>query len=975
MKRKFLNKIKCSSLFLCIFAISAGATYLSLSSNNNDSVKKEENNELPTVPTLDPKERLLANLQKEVTEGIHISFNEFSFSINEKNTIGISGDFNIYMPDPDSLSFNLSTIFDYNGKRENFDVSYYNKTIYLSIFDMNYSCDQEEMSKVVQTISDLIGNNSSNITGNNALDLKSLSTAFKDMNYQEYQNGYEYNFNILGSTIYLKGNSDCEIEEISIPSLTINNMVLSLKADFDIKENTEENIYNSINKDVNYLKISNSELLFNKFLNIINKKSSGINGYFTINGFDDNEILNLNLDCDFDIENKNYFVDFVLNNRNVPQKLSFALLPNNDSNNVACLNYNDVFNVKMNGDTIDSLITRIKNNFVDNGDPSIKSLFSFITNSSLFLEIRDGHYEGVLELINTIYSSDNNIYAELNMESLGFGENSLIKITLNGLEEKELVEIKLENLSLGNFGKLNGSLSTNEYAKKEIDFNKYNSLDNLDNIYDQIYNLTASKQANIKVSGSVYGNEYPGFDFSGSTQFDIMAKSGTGNIVINEKQIDGSVLKQHGLTIDVLGVDKMLFKYFDCNSKNEDGGLYGKFNITTLNDIIDLVKNLINYDNDQGTIDKGDGGRFSKFLEPIIEAFSQSLISQVIKGDYSILLDNNILESFNKNGNRTTIIINGKLLNLSNNIEIGIETDNDGTISSIFVPRYQLNNTYFYFNIEINDYVPGELSQLPLDHDYMDFSDIAILLQFGINTAKLQTYHLIGSADIRLAKVLGVVNINLDFYIYVNGKTVEVYGNIDANVAGSHRKNTFIYNKETIYLVRLEKGLFGKQYDYTRKIDSGYFLNHIYYYLFKDILGFDGILNEWIADSIINSVISNDSQNEPLTTIPYEDILKSFSFDKDNLKWDLTLDIGVLANSSALDDLSISVNGSGENSDAHLDSINGSMSILTSLVIVNFNAYFSDYNFVWDNTNDIKNSYDQYVLKYNSLSFDNRYGK
>jgi hypothetical protein len=245
-------------------------------------------------------------------------------------------------------------------------------------------------------------------------------------------------------------------------------------------------------------------------------------------------------------------------------------------------------------------------------------------------------------------------------------------------------------------------------------------------------------------------------------------------------------------------------------------------------------------------------------------------------------------------------------------------------------------------------YDSNKLQTLSDSVTYLDFSQIEVLLQFGLTTSELNYFHVTATASLSVGALL-TVKPTLDFYISVDGATVRVVGYIHGIplitfVNGSHYANvfagngtrevTFYYQTGYVYLHGVDD-YDGTNHDETDdvKVKDTYFVSNILHYLMADILE---------ASDTIQSQVTSSTSSSSSDPVKYEDVLTGFEYANASgydPSWKTTLDIGALTNNSALKTLTLNFSGSDkDNSDQILDGylnhmyVNFTMNAGTSLL-------------------------------------------
>jgi hypothetical protein len=627
------------------------------------------------------------------------------------------------------------------------------------------------------------------------------------------------------------------------------------------------------------------------------------------------------------------------------------------------VNLSNVVKAKMSQATFDALLGSIKNTSFGGSDASktedsinkildlmtsvkltntIKAIMNGVTSvkgCTLLNGMNDGKYEAAFDFITSITSTDNKIVIVLNLSPLSI--DGTITLTLDATSGAgNLLSLELSDIALASFT-FSGTLQVNDYVAPEaVVSDNYQALTHLPTVYDQFASIMSDKKGAFSLSGNVMdsGSTTKGFTFSGSAELDVdpkstTYKSGTGDILItNLSGLDDSnnqISQDYKVAIDVAGVDQMFFTYNsgafvkDSNGKDTTTPKYlkGRFTINTLNDIISLVESLIS----------SKDARFSKYSSTFTSLLSGTIVGDLVDNKLSSLVENNILVSTSFESNSSTFVIAKGLMGTTSDVTIKINYDVSGKLASLAV-----NLTTGGKDIALNVGVKATTGKLQriADHtlsNYMDFSQISVLLEYLKNDALLgtsetnsvSTYHLVADASATLG-VLNIDAVKIDMYLYLDGATFKMYGSVtlpmitsvDCNGKGNHlggtRTTTFAYETNeddpdgTVYIKRYDDNFWwihdpiNSASDYTmyRKVDGKEFMNNIKGWLLGFMLG--------IEDSIFDSS-SSSSTSSPIYV---ENGLNSFTYTAGTTPtWNLSLDLGALTNVSALKDMDLTLKG------------------------------------------------------------------
>jgi hypothetical protein len=654
----------------------------------------------------------------------------------------------------------------------------------------------------------------------------------------------------------------------------------------------------------------------------------------------------------------------------------------------AFVNYNDALQASMSYSDLNLLLSKMKSALSGADTSKIDSLFSFITKSEVMTAISTGHYQKVVDMISKIEAKNNYLNLTISLKGLGLGDNSTVVVkaedaatTNESVTTHNLVAgVSFSDIQLKQFT-LSGAFDYKAYTVPSVDSSKYTALNMMPTVWDQAYALYQKPQAAVSLSGSVMDHTSAsssvatGFTFDGSTEFDISAKKGTGSIaIVNQTE---KFSHTHNVAIDVQGdesgvtdgsTNAMLFTYGSSASSNK---IKGKNTIKTLNDIIATVKTLMSSTDE----------RYTKFFDPLKEASAATVAGMLSSGEYSSLIENKILSSVvltsaEDGSQEATFVLDKKLLGTLDSFKVILGFASDKTLSSVSIKNLSLDMSLgdtklskdINVTLKLGTY-DGKLANLSTSDTYMDFSQISVLLQFGINTSEFAYWHLTASASVSFGFIDSAINANLDFYIHVDGKTCEVIGYINdiptigfpLYVNGDHYGNrdvTFIYKEEKIYVKgdsHYESTFSGTKHSYDyHYYTAKYFTSNALKCICGDMIG----LKSFYLNQITSSAATDDS-----TPIAFENVLNQFSYYDGSTTasassiatynntigasasklWTISTNIGVLARNDQLKTLNIQIGGSNVNGKDYLTSAHVDLNIVAGISIkVSANIYLKD---------------------------------
>ncbi len=903
------------------------------------------------------------------------------------------------------ISFDVDTTVVFNGVSKDVNISLADSNLYLSALGIKYKTTSENMDKLfdkIYTLAASAGIDSLDLSG--AVDTSKATSLLSNLTSSgNTTDGFVYTLPLDDAktqNIILKSDGNYNLTGVSASALTLNGITMSFDVSVDLNATVDMTSFIPTDS-ASYLDIYNSWDMIQQVADLIMKPTFGLNmdiamtKTVTENSVAKTyQVASITGNANMDVKAMNFQGGLTVKAPNEKTLLSdYAALSadkittqsvaanyvqtgtSDAKDGVVYAAYNDAFKVKMTTSVMDALIAKIKADFPAKDTANSNTLFSFVTESTVMKALAKGQYEAVVNMLDSITTTDNQIVATVLLKDLGLGSSSKVVVTLDGNSKAaSLAKIEISGVEMSNYA-MSATFALASYTTPSLVETDYQTLDKLPNIYDQVYAISQDTKAGATLSGSVMGYDSTskaattsGVSFKGSTEFDAnqdltkdaKGKSGTGSLELTQLK-EGKDYQTHYVGIDVRGTDKMLFRYTSSASAKKDY-LNGKFTIDTLNDIIALVKKLM------ASTDK----RYTKFFDALTETTATTVVGQIMAKDYETLLRNKILTKLDVYGDSIDLVIDKKLLGSTTDIAVSIGLDTASKVSSVAITDFAISGQMINAKIELAAYDEGKLSTLPDNVTYLDFSQIEVLMQFGITTSELNYFHITATAGVNIGSLIAV-NPTLDFYISVDGETVKVVGYIHKiplimGVNGSHYKNlfgwggtrevTFYYQTGYCYLSGSDDyaGTLLDETDHV-KVKDTYFAKNILHYLCNNILE---------LSSSIQSQIDTSSSSTSSDPIKFEDVLKAFTYTNTSGTspiWDLTLDAGVLANDSKLKDLVLKITGTDSDStDGALDGYLTKMNVtfnMTAIVNITITLdaqlvdigtdYTSFFNTTWQN--------------------------
>ena len=677
-----------------------------------------------------------------------------------------------------------------------------------------------------------------------------------------------------------------------------------------------------------------------------------------------------------------------------------------DNDKEAYVDVNGILKVKTSKTTADAFFSAfadllgdesIKNEYLSSLFSSIGSIgdaFESLKSSLIGKDISEGHYEHFLEALISLESKDNQIEATFDFAKAG-GEGKLI-FRLSS-SDFALASLTFEGFSIGGFG-VEGTLKISDYTGSDsFDKDEYEEMDHLPTLTDQVENLYQHHSMKASVKGYVLDRNTTavssdsrfvslsgktiteqGFSLEGDFAFNLQEKAACANAVILDRKAD--YLNEHALSLQLDGeigtsteTGDMLFSYNSSNALKKAGAegykdldygnideptadpLYGKFSVSSLNDILELATTLLS----------SDDPRFTKFTSAA-DTLATTLVAKISQGQFAPLLSEKILVSVTRTGDKIASVISKDVLGSEEDVPLNIEFNENGLSSIDFKLVTESKEIYFKIDAEVPQTTLSktdlQISDLQSKRDSMtDFSSLSTLLAYVLGSATLgedennvSTYHLSGSAKMSITipnTSWSFANQNIDFsiFVFLDGAEVKAIGTITSpmiiivnggGATGGTRYVEFYYHTSgndsdgTIFFHRVngQTGIFSSITEDWAKVKASDFTANIMNWMLGYVMGMKSIVMDRI----------NTSDSSSKTSLHGEELISSYSHSETSgvQTWNAKMDLSSLS-SSLTSPLEISINGKEVNAGAKkqntLTSLSGSLGLVT-YISLSFNA-------------------------------------
>ena len=869
----------------------------------------------------------------------------------------IKGDVFVSMESLDDVQVDAKLVFNINNRDFNINATYLNNTIYATLEGNNMKMETSSINDITSTISSINGSvklpsTFENIDTDKLLDNLAAMTAEKD------DNNITYTCNLLDNVPPLIFTSDLnyKMTSLKISDFEIEGFKIDAYATTNILGKGHNRIVVPENANNPYINLSNTitnskDGLVNQISNLLNKKEIGISNYnidvykggntldklvFSMNGEANISLPNVN-----DISSCQVSLSGNMLNPNQGKEL--------DSNvdiklyeGSVYFDYNNELKLKYSVDDIKGLVEIIKSKINNNSTTDIASILDKIFPTSSETKpspivniIKDKNYLDILDyyLRTTVDGDTHTISVIFDGTLIGNNDAEIALSFKTG--SKGITNISINGLyALGYTLDCSFDLDAyKSFTMNEDEMDSYTNLGYINNIFDQVFALVHKDQFALSLNGtvnlgkgdlSINGNSY--VSLSENNDF------GVADLIINDNK------NSHHIKLDVnrnkvdkdaseeekklaLETSEILFSYND--------NLKGYLNLNSVKETIDLIKEL-----------SSDGNPLLERIQALMSKdTTQTTINKILEGEPEAILYDNSLEAItygdDANGHYYDIQINGNLLksnesDTAESIHLYINLDNDNNFIGLGI-KASLNSYSFDIDLGISEASENTINwnRLVKNSSYYDFSELKTLTEYLFNTATNKNFHIEGTVDVSLLSPFDII---VDINISEEGETVAKvqFKDIPYFIGlTSISRNSTIYVVEKkvngemnrdIYIETTHKDhlLSSKKTDRV-KLTTEEFTNNIVYYLVNYTLGL----------TIDVSSASGSSNNN----IDYSSILKGFNYStKNNIPtWDLTLDVGELAGTSALNDANVKISGTDINGSRYLNHITASLGIISIL--------------------------------------------
>ena len=998
--------IKTGGIFTGIFALSFG---IALAAQYKKPVTSAKNNLV--ADTIPDNTRPISDKQKVLNSLLEIKAFDLEGSlsmIGTDNTIvglDFAGQGDLSDLDDIKLKGNIDVNLDCSHLKANF--GYFDGEIF---FDYNESYFRLETTKLMDFVEMLptYGLNVALPSEIENLDLEMVESYVENMSEKQLTpDGNNYYFTLeLGNDetkvpLYIITDLDLNFEGVRTGTIDYHGMIFKLNA--SLKRLNSVNLVSPKADLVEYAKYQDftpAFKLFDGLYAITTQKKNTINADLKVRKYVDNvarNVLSTNLDVTYDLESSDHL--YALEGKVIGERedenhniittevpYSFALYQKS-----IYAHYGDIA-ITAKTNSISALLEYILEKV---GDEKILSLIDSFTSTMSAEQVAD-ILTKVNNLLGTVTLTSDELGINLNTSAFSQTEkdengNDVDKLRLTDA----YVSIKfdantgaLESISLMNFGINNyeGDLVITfpGYKGFSLDNVNYQSIDHLFPavaLYDLYKDMTQFRiefDATISKDPTTDDNNnvthYNDITIDGGLQFELDPLRGQeGHINVGygygDLQIVDRKNVKHNIKADMKNVDEILLSYStvigDSKRDANTDPMNVKFKIQTLKDLVDVVSELI----------KNPDDHLNEIIGKLMDKTATMPIEDIMAGDYLKLLTTNIVNKFEVGSDYVEIDIGLDILAMADTsftirIELNPTADGQGFtgLKALKISNLSFNGLNIEFNAYLKDFNANlESSRLSPAEEYIDFSDLKVLLQLGINTSKNNYYHF--NAEAKIVFTLGsqlnfnIEKIPLDVKVWTKRGDVKVSVDIDnvptsalyaKNSSTDDRQAHVYYHDKVFYVHRTEtfKKLSWTGYkthfvEHASKYHTDEFFDNIITILCEDVLGLNSLVM-----SIIKSKV-NSSNNEDYQ-MKYENILNDFLYSPSGHYFFFDINLVELTNNEQLETLNVKVLTDDSNTNLTGANVNLGIALGIGLGIrIELQLNLADCNLVADSSNDL----------------------
>ena len=973
MMKKGKKLLTASGIFTGIFAVSFGSAFFSQYKPATKAPESTSSNE-PTVKVETDQQHVLNSLL--TISGFEVK-GDMTMIAKDDTTIGVSLEAQGDLSNLEDIKIQGSVGVNLNDTVLNAHFGYFEEELY---FDYNNSYFRLETTQLLDFIKMLPTNYDIGIelpTEIEEMDLSLIESYFENMSEKQLTpDGQNYYFTInLSEDVALYVVTDLDLNFAGLRTGTIDYNGMIFKLNVSLNKVDSVNLVNpKYTSDYEkYQDFSPALKLFDGLYNLTKQKQNTINADLKVRKYTNgvaSDLLKTNLDFTYDLEGENHTFGLkgsVISNKAdadnnyVEVPYSFALYEGS-----LYAHYGDIaFQVET--DTLTGLIQYILDKI---GDAKIAEIVSGLVNTLSTKDVTDIASK-TDNLLGTIVLTGDEL--DINLNTSNFSTTKIDETTGQEVEDLTLsdlyVAIKfnsttgaLESVSIMNFGikdyEADFVLTFGEYKPFTLDNVEYQKIDHLFTIaylYDVYKDLnkfriefdaTISKD-DEEVEGKTVS--YNDITVDGGLQFELdplRGKEGHINVGYGygELSITDRKSVKHNIKADMKNVNEILLSYSTVTGTARDASvdpMNVRMKVQTIKDLSSIISEIIQNPDDH----------MQEIMGNLLQKTGTLPIEDIIAGNYLDLLTTNLIDRFEVGPDYVELDVALDILDMTGSsftvrVEFGLGEEGINSLKALKVSNFSYEGLNVEFNAYLKDFDESlESTRLPSAEvvDYIDFSDLKVLLQLGINTSKNNYYHFTASATVTFSIISKEIELPIDVKVWTDHGDVKVSVDIEVpnvkvlgiSVNGKsstdNRVAHIYYHDKMFYVHRTETYQSGilirKTHDveHVAKYNVNDFMDNILEILCGDVL--------CLSDTLMNEITKavNKTAGDESYQMKYENILNDFLYSKTGHYFWFDINLAEIANNDQLKTFTVKVLT--DDSDTQLTGLKANLSIVLAKVL------------------------------------------
>lgn len=926
LKNKALRK---GALYTTVFGISLAATFLIAKNvSKPTSTKRVENqNTTPVNVETKPGERLLNSL-------LNYKALDFNADINiklEDNTVidlGLNGQGKINDIENIELLADLSANLD--GARIDGQLGYFGDEL---VFSVDGICDFRLETEEITSFINMIPKYGISIDLPESLSTLSVDSIMDAINAIEDedkkttpQGNYYYNISFGNNeaeedkafNVMVLTDENDSFKGLRIDTFYFKGTKFSLSASLNEIGEDQYKVVNPLNNPETAAKYQNFAPVFTLvdcFYDLVKQDEIGADITLKLENknqetseYEERMVANLGLDMD--IKNKVFNIGANINENERNHNLNFAYL-----NQTIYADFHEV-KVSLTAQTISGLIQYALKTI---SSETIQGLMDKLTASTENLDLA-GITQKVENMLKKVNVNDGNLNVELDLSEFGFDYVTPVVLGVD-FNNNGVTRIYIEETKINNYG-FSLDINFRSYVAPIIEVNEYQEITEalpillgVVKLFDQT-KFRLALDARIHDTADATANDVTidagvQFELDPNRNSETNKGYGYGELNIVDKKN-----YTHNIKADMKSVEEILFSYNDT--------LNGKFNIQTMKDLVDVIMDLIK--------NKDEDPHFQELFGALLDKLTNSPIMQALKGDFGLLLNYDIISNLEITNDHLSMDINFEVFGMEDMsmhlaityVVTDIEDTGDCTLTGISISGLNIKGKEISADITLEEFDDSlESTRLDPSEEYLDFSDIKVLVELGLNTSKFNYYHFLINVKANTKISIFPTPLNFDFPIDVKIRNdhgdVQVAAEIEefptplnglANSGDYYyahdRKESIYYHDGLIYLHRTEK--VGKNvlnltanhdYELVEIMTPKYFMDNALDIILRDVIGF--------GNSIMN-LIDFSSTSSGDKVIHYEKILEDFQYNEEDKFFEFDINLNELTNMNIFTATTVKIN-------------------------------------------------------------------